>query len=355
MGSALRQSFLVLVFLTVGIPTRARCQVRWDPDLTAILEAELVSVPARTGVFVKHLGKGVEAGVAADAEFDAASVIKLPLLLRAYQLSEAGELDLTDRYEITRADWEPGSGMIQYHDPGSSRTVRDLLVEMIATSDNTATRIIYRMIGDATPINTWIEASGFAGVRAGPIAEGFRPILELVDPTFAELSVEQAHGVLYRTWGEPQASEYDDVLADLGPILERVTPAALDSAIARYDRSPALWYGVMTPRGAARVLEEIARPTIVSKDASTAMLQMMRLQVWGERRIPHFLEAPVAHKTGDGPTVANDVGIVYSQTGEILISFFSAEIREHYGTFEDRIGRLAARIVEYFESRDPSR
>jgi len=78
---------------------------------------------------------------------------------------------------------------------------------------------------------------------------------------------------------------------------------------------------------------------------------MMRAQLSGARRLPHFLVGvPVAHKTGDfGPVLANDVGIVYAKSGPIVVSFFLNAITEPYGEAEDRMGRVTQKIVEYFD------
>ena len=57
-----------------------------NSGLTRLLETELARFPARTGVYVKHLTTGEEAAVRADEAFSSASVIKLTILVRAFQL-----------------------------------------------------------------------------------------------------------------------------------------------------------------------------------------------------------------------------------------------------------------------------
>ena len=104
--------------------------------LTRLLESELARFPARTGVYVKHLTTGEEAAVNADDAFSSASVIKLTILVRAFQLVDQGKINLADRVEIRRADLRDGSGVLQYHDLGQTPTIKDLLTEMVITSDN---------------------------------------------------------------------------------------------------------------------------------------------------------------------------------------------------------------------------
>ena len=110
------------------------------------------------------------------------------------------------------------------------------------------------------------------------------------------------------------------------------------------------WLGEMTPRATGRMLEALQRNTLASQKASEEMIRMMRAQQAGARRLPHFVDVPIAHKTGDFPPVlANDVGIAFARSGPIVISFFTNEITGPYGEAEDRIGRAAQLIVQYFD------
>ena len=136
--------------------------------------------------------------------------------------------------------------------------------------------------------------------------------------------------------------------AEIG--VDRVSADALNAAFAAYDERPDIWYGTMTPRETGRMLESIAQSTTMAKEHSDRMLAIMRAQQLGALRIPHFLNVPVAHKTGDGPpTVANNVGIVYARSGRIVIAFFTNKNRGPYADLEDRIGRVARLIVDYFD------
>ena len=67
--------------------------------------------------------------------------------------------------------------------------------------------------------------------------------------------------------------------------------------------------------------------------------------------MPHFLTVAVAHKTGDFPPVlANDVGIIYTRSGPVVVAFFANAIEGPFAEAEDRIGRVAQRLVEYFDA-----
>ena len=79
------------------------------------------------------------------------------------------------------------------------------------------------------------------------------------------------------------------------------------------------------------------------------MKATLRRQQAGRRRLPHFLDVPIGHKTGDSAVIANDVGLIYSRSGPIVVAFFANGITGPYAETEDRIGRVARLIVDYFD------
>lgn len=111
-------------------------------NLTRLLEAELSRLPARSGIYVKHLGTGEQASVRGNEEFESASTIKVAVMVLAFRLVDQKKLDLDERYVIKPADYRGGSGIFRYKDPGLNPTIRDVIMEMIITSDNTATDIM---------------------------------------------------------------------------------------------------------------------------------------------------------------------------------------------------------------------
>src|SRR5215831_9330876 len=105
-GGTAAMRTLLLLLLTEFLST---AQSAPPSGLTKLLDAELSRFPARTGVYVKHLTTGEEAGVRADEAFSSASVIKLAIMVRAYQMVDAGELQLNERVEIQRSDLRDGT------------------------------------------------------------------------------------------------------------------------------------------------------------------------------------------------------------------------------------------------------
>ena len=339
------------------LPLAAALSAQAPPSgLARLLESELARFPARTGVYVKHLGTGEEASVRGDESFSSASVIKIPILIRAFQLADARTLDLNERVQIRRADLRDGSGIFQYHDVGSNPTYRDLLTEMVITSDNTATDLLVQRIGGVDALNAWLAKNGFTHTRMMNRGHEYRQkLLTLLNPEFAKLTPEETTGLQYAS----QDSELFELYKDLfmGPRakwVETVRDPANRRLLAQQrnrltveDRN--YWLGDMTPRETGRLLEAIERGTLTSKASAAAMKTIMSRQQAGSRRLPHFLDVPVAHKTGDSGVIANDVGLVSARSGTVVISFFVNGITGSYGEAEDRIGHVARQVVDYFD------
>ena len=62
-------------------------------------------------------------------------------------MADTSALDLTERFTLTAADVRGGSGIFRYHDAGLQPTIRDVLLQMIITSDNTATDLAIAQVG----------------------------------------------------------------------------------------------------------------------------------------------------------------------------------------------------------------
>lgn len=278
-------------------------------SLQMLLEAEMPAIPAKAGIWVKHLTTGEEGAVKADETFNSASVIKIPVAVQALELVDAGRLKLSDRTTLRAEDVRGGSGVFRYHDAGLQPTLRDVILQMIITSDNTATDMAIAKVGGVASVNAWLAKAGYA--------DGMK---------------------LTQTTG------------DLFVKYNALAPA--DDRNGKTNGDRAYWLGELTPRATGRMIEAIEKRQLPSKAGAEELLRMLRAQQSGARRLPHFLPPGVnaAHKTGDFPPVlANDVGIVYAKSGPIVVSFFLNAITEPYGEAEDRMGRITQKIVAYFD------
>jgi beta-lactamase class A len=284
-------------------PSQAQRQAPID-RLRAAVERIADDVNATWGIYVKSLETGEEIAINADRQMDTMSVIKIPLMAEVFQQIKDGKFGLADKYTLQKEDILPGTGVMRSLDPGDTFTAKDLLTLMIIVSDNTATDVLYRMVGGPEVVNRRMQALG---------------LKQTVAPATA------------RAW-------FDALNAAPGP--------------AQFHREAKHPYGLSTPREIGQLLEMMERGTLVDKASSDLMLQMMRGQLY-RTRIPRYLSGfRVPHKTGDFlPYIGNDVGVLESPAGRVVVSIFTAN---HFGSgerLEEAIGRIAEQVGNYFGYR----
>ena len=272
--------------------------------LQASIERVTANVNATWGIYLKCLETGEEIAIGADRQMDTMSVIKIPLMVEVFEQIKAGKFRLDDRYTLVKEDVIGGTGVIRSLDPGAVLTVKDLLTLMNVVSDNTATDVLYRMVGGPEAVNRRMEALGLKATRApGPARAWF-------DAIAASPNRDQFH---------------------------------------RDGKFP---FGLSTPREIGHLLEMMELGTLVDKPSSELMLRIMRGQIY-RTRIPRYLSGwSVPHKTGDFlPYIGNDVGVLESKTRRVVLSVFTAN---HFGSgerLEEAIGRIAEQVGAYFGYR----
>lgn len=269
------------------------------------LEGELAritrSINATWGIYAKSIETGEEIAIDADRQMDTMSVIKIPLMIEVFQRVKDRKIALGTRYTVTKDDLLPGTGVLRSLDPGAVVTVKDLVTLMIIVSDNTATDVLYRMVGGPDAVNRRMAALG-----------------------------------LKKTTAPAPARAWFDAL--------RAAPSA-----EQFHRDAKYPFGRSTPREIGRLLEMMERGTLLDKRSSDRMLETMRGQLY-RSRIPRFLSGyRIPHKTGDFlPYIGNDVGVLEAPGTTVVLSIFTAN---HFGSgdaLEEGIGRVAREIANYF-------
>jgi beta-lactamase class A len=272
--------------------------------LQASIERTTKSVNAEWGIYVKSLETGEEIAIDADRQMETMSTIKIPLMIECFEQIKAGKFKLSDKYTFAQADSQPGTGTIQRLDPGAVMTVKDLITMMIIVSDNTATEVLYRMVGGPAAVNARMQAMGLQKTRAMNVPSKWFPMLRSAATT------EQ----FYRDGKYP--------------------------------------FGHSTPREMGSLLEKLERGTLVDKESSDLMLRIMRGQLY-RTRIPRYVSGyAIPHKTGDFlPYVGDDVGVLEAPGRTIVLSVFTGN---HFGSgemLENAIGLVARDVAEYFAYR----
>jgi beta-lactamase class A len=249
------------------------------------IEERLRGFPGTLGVAALHLDTGEAIAVNADTRFPTASVIKVPVMAAVFQQVAAGHIRLDQALTLKEDEKVGGSGVLHSLRAGARLPVADLLYLMIAVSDNTATNMLIAQVGTKS-VNDLMAASGL-------------PLTRLYRPTF-------------------RAGK-----ADMFPEEEKE-----------------FGLGSTTPREMARLLEKIARGTMVSPAASQEMIALLGKQQDRDmipRRLPETGDVVVASKSGtdsrtgsDGKegAIRNDVAIVSTPKGRYVIAIFTQRVTD---------------------------
>lgn len=118
--------------------------------LTAISHFKKFTTPlsGHYGFFVYRLTDSEGYGVSNNEKFQGASLLKLPLMVLVYKMSEDGTLDLNTEYVLKDSDKIKGSGVLYVAETGSIYTYRRLVEYMGKNSDRSAYKIMKDVVGE---------------------------------------------------------------------------------------------------------------------------------------------------------------------------------------------------------------
>lgn len=293
-------------------------------DVEGFATTQLNALQAKTTMFARHLPSGRSVALRADVPMNTLSVIKIPVMLLAFRDADAGRLKLTDRHVIKPEDLRRGSGLIQNFDVGLNPTYRDLIEQMIITSDNTATDIMIRTVG-LDRVNAMLAELGFKETRLlRTTGDLFREVWIRADAKNSSMTDRE---VFTRGFpNDPQAG----------------------ARSFKLEGDSTRWLGRTTAREMAVMLEGLLNAKYASKTSSDAMVGMLRRQFYSSR-LPQRISfrAQVAHKTGDWPPIAgNDVGIIFYPGGPSIVSIFTNQNTGDFFELESTLGRIAERVID---------
>jgi beta-lactamase class A len=100
------------------------------------------------GLYIVDLNSGFSFGINEHEAFQAASLIKLPVMAAVYLEEESGGLKLDDKYTLLNTDKVSGAGSLYYKPAGYEITYKNLIRLMGKESDNTAFKITRDLLGD---------------------------------------------------------------------------------------------------------------------------------------------------------------------------------------------------------------
>jgi beta-lactamase class A len=268
-------------------------------DMSAIqriMDTYSQKVGAKLGIGCKDFENGQELYLNADEPFPAASTFKVPLLIALYEQAAKGCLSLDDTYILRDEDMAIGSGVLSELTPGVSMSLRDYATLMMIISDNTATDVIYKHVGQEN-ISKVIAKMNLKNTKCDMTCD------HLVRITYSiplELSPKEAKARFTL-----EDSKVNNVL------YENMDGPNVTSS----------------PRDMVTMFSLIWNHEIASPEACEEMISIMSA-CQTNSRIPYYLprrgsnKARIAHKTGSLYAVANDSGIISTATRCYALSLF---------------------------------
>lgn len=256
-----------------------------DPQLDQQFQAIAAAHHGKLAVYAHNLRTGQTASLSPDLPVQTASVIKLGILLDAAQQIRAGKATLAEKLVLNHDNQVEGSGVLAQLTAPVALTLRDTLTLMVILSDNTAT-------------NMAIDRLGLAHIDATLRAAGLK-----------------------QTW------LYKKVyLPATGPM-----PAD----------QPQFGLGKTTPREMASVMERLAECRLALDNSAPlptdgplcgALLHMLRSQQ-DRDSLPRYIESmdtsehgsAIGNKTGALDQVRNDVALIATKAGPVVIAAFTFE------------------------------
>jgi beta-lactamase class A len=240
------------------------------------------------GLAARSFDSGEEILLDADTVFPTASTFKTILLYEMYRQVDRGQLNPAERIIIEDRHRVPGSGVIQDLDSGASLTIRDVATLMIVISDNSATDIIFDLLGKDA-IQQAVQDLGMTSTSIPMGTWGLLCGLHNLDPDDSELTYEQLKRTLKSTVPSWDAHAYRETAEN----------------------------DITTPRDMIRLHEAIENGEGLSESGRGEVLDILKRQKLSERIPAHFPTGVVcAHKTGTLRGVRNDAGIVYPIEGQ---------------------------------------
>jgi beta-lactamase class A len=280
-----------------------------DTQLDLQLQSIVSAHHGKVAVYAQNLRTGQTTEVDADVPVKTASVIKMGILLDAAEQIRSGKASFEDKLILTKENQVPGSGVLGQLTAPITLTLRDVLHLMVVVSDNTATNVAIDHLG-LTHINATLEAAG--------------------------LKQTVLYKKVYKAATGPMPGD-----------------------------QPQFGLGKTTAREMASIMERFAECRL-SLDGSAplpgdgpicgAILHMLRSQQ-DRDSLPRYLESldtsekgsAIANKTGALDQVRNDVALIASVNGPIVIAAFTWDNTDQRWTgdneAEQTLGHLAQAIV----------
>ncbi|HEY1986094.1 MAG TPA: serine hydrolase [Terracidiphilus sp.] len=283
--------------------------VNEDFELDQQLQSIAAAHHGKVALFAHNLRSGQTASVSPDLPVKTASTIKLGILLDAAEQIRAGRATLSEKLVLNHANQVEGSGALTQLDTPLTLTLRDVLTLMVILSDNTATNMAIDRLG-----------------------------LDHIDATLGAAGLKQTW--LYKKVFMPASGPMPADQPQFG--LGKTTAREMASVMERFAECKLAFHGSAAQPGDSAICG--------------AMIHMLRNQQDRES-LPRYLESldtsehgpSIANKTGALDQVRNDVALISTKSGPIVIAAFTFENADQRWTGDNEgeltLARLGQAVV----------
>jgi len=299
--------FAVCAVLACVAFTRAIAQQAPDA-LTAQVNEIVAAHKGKVALYAEDLASHKVIAVDADVPVKTASVIKLGILYEALEEIREGKARWDEPIVLKEDDAVSGSGILQFMDAPLTLTLRDVLTLMIDMSDNTATNLMIDRFGTAS-----------------------------VDARIASIGLTNTY--LYKKISKPATGPMPADQPKFG--LGKTTAHEMALLITRF----------------AKCQLSTDAPTAADVALCSTAVEMLQHQFYRDD-IPRYLETidsseqgtAIANKTGALNAVRNDVALIGTKRGLVVLSIFTYDNADQSWQTDNEaeltIARLAKVIVQ---------
>jgi len=277
-----------------------------DAALDTAIQGIAKSHQGHVTVFARNLKTGQTASLNPDELVKTASVIKLGILLDAAEQIRSGKATFDEKLVLEKRNQVAGSGVLALMDTPLPLSLHDTLTLMVVLSDNTATNMAIDRLG-IDHINSTIRAAGLKNTY------------------------------LYKKVYVPAT----------GPMPSDQPKFGLGKTTAR--EMAAIMEGFAT----CRLALDNTAPLPGDAKICASLLHMLRNQQ-DKDSLPRYLEtldtsehgSAIANKTGALDAVRNDIALISTKKGPVVIAAFTQENADKRWTGDNEAEKTLAKIAQ---------
>ena len=258
----------------------------------------LTPFKATVGIAVYHIEKGETFTLKDSIQFPMQSVYKFPLALAVLDAVDKQKMTLQQKVHVSKEELHPNtwSPLAKLYPEGNKDvTIEELLDYTVSKSDNNTCDILFALMGGTRPVESYIQQLGYGNIS--------------IKATEAEMG------------------RGGDLAANTN------------------------W---CYPSEMTRLLVDFYKGKYLSAQSHQLLMRLLTESSNSDKRLKGLLPAStwVAHKTGTGNKVVNDVGIITLPDGNhVALSVFVQQSAETYEDTEKLIAQIAHIVYQYYETK----